>query len=67
MSTNDKVFHNPISGETLVHKTRADGTRDLLFGPSGAHQHGHAVISPNGNPRYIREVDGYVIADDRMQ
>ena len=59
------VFHNPETNETFVHREREDGTRDLHFGQTGSELEGHAVIDPNGNPRYLRETDGHVIADDR--
>ncbi len=50
-------------GEFFTHKERSDGTRDLYYGPEGSSDHGHAVIDKNGNPTYIRESDGRVIAD----
>ena len=30
------VFNNPVSGETLVHLTRPDGTRDLFTSQTGS-------------------------------
>jgi len=60
------VFHNPLSGETLIHRERPDGTRDLFHGPTGSSAHGHAVLDPMGNPRYEREISGRVIVDDLL-
>jgi len=57
-------FVNPSSGEKLIHRDRPDGTRDLLIIPPDGSDHGHAVLDPSGNPRYIRETDGRVVADD---
>ncbi len=62
--SNKTVFHNPLSGETLVTFERADGTRDLKFGDTGSSLPGHAVLRENGTPAYIRDTDGRVIADD---
>jgi hypothetical protein len=60
-------FNNPISGETLIHRDRPDGKKDLFWGPTGKSEHGHAVIKPNGNPSFIRDTDGRVIADDKFK
>lgn len=62
--TDKTVFHNPLSGETFVHREREDGTRDLNFGPTGSELEGHAVLGKDGNLRYLRESDGRVVADD---
>ena len=63
----DKVkFHNADTGETLVHWVRPDGVRDLKFGETNTRLVGHAVLDPNGTPRYLRDTDGRVIADDRL-
>lgn len=59
------VFHNPLSGETLVHRDRKDGMRDLKYGETGSSLPGHSVLNQNGNPAYIRDTDGRVIADDK--
>jgi len=62
-------FFNPESNETLKHRTRADGTRDLFVWkgdttrPSKDHQHN--VISSDGSISYVRDFNGRVIADDR--
>ena len=56
------VFNNPVSGETLVHLTRPDGTRDLFTSQTGSQTHGHAVIGQNGNVRNLRDTDGHTIA-----
>jgi len=66
MSGEKIVFHNPSSGETLVHRNRADGMRDLKFGETGTCLPGHAVLNQNGTPAFIRDTDGRVIADDRL-
>ena len=60
------VFENPSSGETLVHLTREDGTRDLFFSEKGSSVHGHAVLNKTGNPKYLRDTDGHVVADDQL-
>ena len=60
-------FHNPISGETFVHTIRPDGKRDLKFGKTGSSLPGHAVFQPGGNPSYIRDTNGHVIADDLIK
>lgn len=59
------VFHNPISGETLVHRDKADGKRDLKYGETGSWLPGHTVLNQNGIPSYIRDTDGRVIANDK--
>lgn len=58
------VFHNPNSDEIFVHRDRADGKRDLKFGDTGTNLEGHAVLGQNGNPSFIRDTDGRIIADD---
>ena len=60
------VFHNPYSGETFVHRDRADGMRDLKFGETGSSLPGHAVLDQNGIPSFIRDTDGRVIANDSL-
>lgn len=59
------VFHNPLSGETLVHRDRKDGMRGLKYGETGTSLRGHVVLNQNGNPVYIRDKDGRVIANDK--
>lgn len=61
-------FVNPTSGETLIHREREDGKRDLFIIPPDGNQndHGHAVIYPDGHPAYIREFNGRVICDDKL-
>jgi len=60
------VFHNPLSGETFVHRDRADGMRDLKFGETRTHLEGHTVLDQSGIPSFIRDIDGRIIADDRL-
>jgi hypothetical protein len=60
------VFHNFLSGETLVHRDRADGKRDLKFGETGTNLEGHAVLDQSGMPSFIRDTDGRIIANDRL-
>jgi hypothetical protein len=64
----DTVFHNPLSGETLVHRDRADGMRDLKIVQTGVSgdRGGHAVLGQDGTPAYIRDTNGQVIANDRQ-
>jgi|GEM_PF-5197129 len=50
--------------EFFKHTERSDGTRDLFYGKISDSEHGHAVIDPNGIPKFIRESDGRIIADD---
>lgn len=57
MSKGDVRFTNPQSGETLVHYER-HGVRNLLFGPTGSKNHGHAELRHNGTPVRIRDVTG---------
>ena len=64
MNNENEVFHNPISGETFVHRLRADGKRDLKYGKTGSSLPGHAVLFESGNVSYLRDVNGHVIADD---
>jgi len=59
------VFRNEDSGETLVRQERADGKHDL-FVETGRGRHGHSVLDSNGNPSFIRDTDGRIIADDRQ-
>jgi len=59
------VFRNSLSGETLVHRDRNDGMRDLKFGETGTSLPGHVVLRQDGTPAFIRDVDGRVIADDK--
>jgi len=67
MGWDDKtVFHNPDSGETFVHHERDDGKRDLKFGQTDSSLPGHAVIEQSGNLSFLRETDGRVVADDRL-
>ena len=65
-----ETFYNPQTGETLKHVTRPDGTRELFVwqGDTTARNvdHQHNVLNPNGNPRYIRDFNRRVIADDRI-
>jgi hypothetical protein len=68
MSWNGQTtFHNPISGETLIHRERADGVRDLKVVQTGlsGDRGSHAVLGQNGTPLYIRE-GNRTIADDRI-
>jgi hypothetical protein len=51
-------------GEFFRHRERADGNRELLFGPLGLTGHGHAVIDWSGRVKFLREADGRIIADD---
>jgi hypothetical protein len=64
------TFYNPISGETLKHTKRPDGTRNLFVwqGDTTSRDvdHQHNVISKNGVPAYIRDFNRRVIADDRL-
>jgi hypothetical protein len=55
-----------LSGETLVHRERLDGTRDLFFGQTGSQEHGHAVLTPEGTPWFLRKPDGHVVADTKL-
>ena len=59
--SNDKSYAN---GEFFKHIEREDGTRELLFGETGAENHGHAVLDQHGNVQYLREQDGHVVAND---
>lgn len=61
------TFHNPFSGETLIHQERDDGLRDLKIVRTGVSgdRGGHSVLYPSGIPSYIRDTDGRVIADDK--
>jgi len=52
--------------EFFRHEERPDGTRDLYFGQLGEEAHGHAVLDPYGNLKYLRESDGRVVADDQF-
>lgn len=65
----NQTFYNPISGETLKHRERSDGTRDLFIWNGNttdrSDDHQHNVIDSNGNPRFIRDFNRRVIADDR--
>ena len=60
------VFHNPISGETLVHRDQPDGTHDLFYGIEGddGGNHNHAAFDLNGNVEYLRE-NGIVKANKK--
>ena len=64
-----ETFYNPISGETLKHTERADGTRNLFVwkGDTTSRNvdHQHNVLSEGGTPAYIRDFNRRVIADDR--
>ena len=53
-------------GEWFKHTEKEDGSRSLIWGTEGDNTgaHGHAVIKENGNPSYIRESDGRVVADE---
>ncbi len=57
-------FYNPLSNETLIHRDRVDGKRDLFVTTPGTQDHSHAVLNPNGTPSYIRDFNGRVICDD---
>lgn len=63
---NDTDNRANTSGEFFRHWERADGTRELLFGPLGKKEHGHAVIDQFGRVKFLRETDGRIIADDRL-
>jgi len=60
-------FSNPLSGETLIPGIRPDGTRDLKIVQTGVSGDlgGHSVLNPDGTPRFIRDTDGRIIANDR--
>lgn len=60
------LLESQAGGEFFVQKERVDGTRDLIFGDIGSSDHGHAVLDRNGNPKFIREKDGRIIADERL-
>ena len=64
MSRGDLPFHNFLSGETLIHRERADGKHDLKIVQTGVPEDrgGHIVFDPAGNPVYVRDTDGRVIA-----
>jgi len=55
-----------VNGQFYGHAEREDGTRDLIYGPVGEQNHGHAVIDPYGNPAYHRDEDGNVSCNDRL-
>ncbi|NOT01207.1 MAG: hypothetical protein HOP29_11330 [Phycisphaerales bacterium] len=63
-----ETFYNPVSGETLKHSERADGTRDLFVWrgetTNRSDDHQHSVLNPEGSVRFIRDFDRRVIADD---
>ncbi len=65
MSKGDVTFNNPISGETLIHRERKDGKRDLKTVETGlpGDRGGHSVLDENGVPVYIRDTNGNVIVD----
>jgi hypothetical protein len=62
---NNTNNRSDAGGEFFRHRERADGNRELLFGPLGQADHGHAVLDRSGRVKFLREVDGRVIADDR--
>ena len=66
----NETFYNPISGETLKHRERADGTRDLFVWKGDttdrSADHQHNVLNPDGTVRYVREFNRRVITDDRL-
>lgn len=64
MSKGDYTFKNSESGEFITRRERKDGTSELMFGPMGMNQHEKAVIGPGGNVRFMRSLDGMIIADD---
>lgn len=67
MSTGSNNFdRSDAGGEFFRHRERSDGMRELLWGPPGVQEHGKAVLDQSGNVAFIREVDGRVIADDRL-
>lgn len=45
-------------------KLSTDGNTDNYWGPKGTSDHGHIVVTPDGDTPYIRDVDGTVIRDD---
>ena len=64
MSWTGPKFHNPQSGETLIHNEPPDGTRELKTVRTGVpdDKGGHAVIQPNGNPVYVRPAGGNTVS-----
>jgi len=47
-------------------KTRPDGTMDIYFnGPGDGPNHGHVVVGPDGDYKYVRDVEGNVYIDKR--
>ena len=52
---------NPNTGEKFIHREKANGTRDLLYGPKdtdGQRNHGHAVFDQSGNVVFNRNPHG---------
>ena len=62
--SNDNIkesWTNPNTGEKFIHREKADGTRDLLYGPKdtdGQRNHGHAVFDQSGNVVFNRNPRG---------
>lgn len=47
-------------------KVGQDGDRDVLFnGPGDGKEHGHVVQGPDGDYKYVRDVEGNVYIDKR--
>jgi len=65
MNKDNIKFTNPNSGETLIHKERADGKKDLFIIQPGTERKGHLVLN-NGNVNYLRKPGGHVVADDSL-
>ena len=48
-------------------KVGQDGDRDIYFnGPNDGPNHGHVVQDPQGNYKYVRDVEGNVYIDNRF-
>lgn len=54
-------WSNPNTGEKFIHREKADGSHDLLYGPKdtdGERNHGHAVFDQSGNVIFNRNPRG---------
>ena len=64
-----ETFYNPISNETLRHRERSDGTRDLFIWQGNTTErsvdHQHNIIGSMGDVQKIRDFGGRHVCDDR--
>lgn len=54
-------FTNSYTGEKFIHREKANGTVDFLYGPKDTplqKMHGHAVIGANGSVIFNRNPIG---------